>query len=120
MRFVEDQVREILSKFPSECAYLDYKIITYAKSKEHEFIRDIIAMLNSEEAIKKDKFIIIGVDEKERFLRGIDLDSWRDDNEWQNLIDKISPRPHVQSGVAKYEGRDFGYFYISKDNTDWV
>ena len=120
MRFVEELVQEILSKFPSECAYLDYKIIAYAKSKEHEFIRDVVAMLNSEEAIKKDKFIIIGVDEKERFLRGIDRDSWRDDNEWQNLIDKISPRPHVQSGIAEYEGKYFGYFYISENNTDWV
>ena len=118
MEFVEDQIRTILSERYSECAYLDYKVIPH--NKDHEFIKDIIAMLNSEEAAGKDKYIIIGVDNQTLFQRGINLSEWRDDNEWQNLIDKISPRPIVQTGVTDYDGKTFGYFFIPKDNIDWV
>ena len=51
MRYVDDFIVEILSRLPSECAYLDYKEIPYLKDYYHDLIKDVIAMLNSEEAI---------------------------------------------------------------------
>lgn len=120
MKFVEDSVIEILEKRPSECSYIDYKLTPYTKAKNHEFVRDIIAMLNSEEAIGKDKYIVIGIEDSKRELCGIDYNQWRDDNEYQNLLKKITPRPMVQSGTVTYEKLVFGYFFISADNTEWI
>lgn len=78
--FVDDKVREILSRLPSECPYIDYKVSPYKPTQKHSFLRDVIAMLNSEAAIGKEKFIIVGVSDS-RHLVGIELEQWEDDNE---------------------------------------
>lgn len=120
MEFVEHIIIDILEKKPSECAYLDYKQYPYPKNKKHDFIKDVIAMLNSEEGFGKDKVIIFGVVDKNRFLKGIDINDLPDDNIYQNWIDVIKPRPSVQSGFVKFEGKKFGYVYIHKTNIDRV
>ena len=51
--------KKILTLRPSECAYLDYKEVPYMTSKKLDFIKDVIAMLNTEEAYAKDKVIVI-------------------------------------------------------------
>ena len=62
MTFIDDKVLEVLEKLPSECAYIDYKEYPYIKgAKDYEFIHDVISMLNSEESIDHDKFIIVHV-----------------------------------------------------------
>ena len=58
MWFVEEDIKKILTELPSECSYLDYKEIPYLKNKKHDFIKDVIAMLNSPECIGKKKYII--------------------------------------------------------------
>ena len=117
--FIDDKIRDLLTKIPSECSRIDYKVVPYDRAKDHEFIRDVIAMLNSEEGINKEKFIIFGVT-NERKLRGIDIAEWRDDNEWQHLLDKIKPRPLVTTGIVKLNEKVFGYIYIYSDNNEWV
>ena len=120
MNFIDDKVLEILEKLPSECAYIDYKESPYFKGdKDYEFVRDVISMLNSEENIDRDKFIIIGVT-NEKELKGILKETWRDDNEWQNLLAKIKPRPHVSTGTVYYNDKLYGYIFIDKDNKDFV
>lgn len=120
MEFVEQTIINILEKKPSECAYLDYKQYPYPKNKKHDFIKDVIAMLNSEEGFGKDKVIIFGVVDKSRFLKGIDINDLPDDNIYQSWIDVIKPRPNVQSGFVEFEGKKFGYVYIHKINLDRV
>ena len=120
MTFIDDKVLEVLEKLPSECAYIDYKEYPYIKgAKDYEFIHDVISMLNSEESIDHDKFIIVGVTD-DKSLKGIFRDDWRDDNEWQNLLSKIKPRPHVSTGTVSYNGKLYGYIFIDKDNKDFV
>ncbi len=115
MQHVENDIYEILSSLPSECSYIDYKQIPYQKLKRHDFVKDVIAMLNSSECIGKRRFIIFGVtDEKE--LLGIQPEQQFDDNEFQNWADGIMPRPQIQTGTVKYEGKLFGYVCILETN----
>ena len=86
MLFDDDKIIEILQRLPSEGPCIDYKVIPYKKNQDHAFLRDVISMLNSEQAAGEDKFIIVGITDSARELRGIELEQWRDDNEWQNLI----------------------------------
>ena len=120
MIFDDDKVREILQKLPSEGPCIDYKEVPYRKDQNHSFIKDVVAMLNSEAAAGQDKFIIVGIEDKTREKKGIDLELWRDDNEWQNLINKIAPRPDVRTGHVQYENRWFGWIYIPSSNNEWV
>ena len=120
MEFDDDKIIEILRKLPSEGPCIDYKVIPYKKNQQHEFLQDVIAMLNSEAAVGKDKFIILGVSDSPRALVGIDREQWGDDNEWQNLIKKISPRPDVRTGLVKYLEKEYGYIYILGSNNEWV
>ncbi len=119
MVFVDDKVLEILSKLPSECPYIDYKVSPYEKKQKHSFLRDVIAMLNSEAAIGKEKFIIVGVSDSRKLI-GIEDEQWWDDNEWQNIINHIAPRPDVRTGTVQFADKLFGFIYISDSNTEWV
>ena len=120
MEYDDDKVIDILQKLPSEGPCIDYKVIPYKKNQNHEFLRDVIAMLNSEVAAGKDKFIVIGVLDSPRNRIGIQLEQWRDDNEWQNLIRKITPRPDVRTGYVVFQEKYFGYIYIPASNYEWV
>jgi len=44
---IENEIKEILKELPNENSRLDYKQIEYTKEKKDEFIKDILAMLNS-------------------------------------------------------------------------
>ena len=115
---VEETVRQILEKLPSESAILDYKMEPYSKDHKADFVKDVIAMLNSPEARDKDKLIIFGVitsDTKPPYLKGISM--MPDDNEWQNLVDKITPRPNVDTGQVTFQSKLFGYIHISAENS---
>lgn len=43
-----------------------------------------------------------------------------DDNEFQNLTDKIRPRPEIQTGKIEFEGLYYGYIRISNANDERV
>ncbi|MGI6033909.1 MAG: ATP-binding protein [Coriobacteriales bacterium] len=118
---IEDQVKKIIEELPSEASWLDYKIKPYdINENKIDFLKDIIAMLNSKADIGENKFIIIGIEDNNKYKKGIDISTWHDDNEWQNLVKKISPIPLIYSGTVDYDNKHFGYFCISKDNTDYV
>jgi len=118
--YVEDKIIDILRRLPSEGACFDYKQYPYFKNEDHKFVKDVDAMLNSIEGVGKDKFIILGVEDKTKELKGIIKGHLRDDNEFQNLLKKIKPRPFVQTGMVSFNNMDFGYVYISKINQDYV
>lgn len=118
--YVEDKILDILRRLPSEGACFDYKQYPYFKNEDHKFVKDVDAMLNSIEGVGKDKFIILGVEDKTKELKGIIKGHLRDDNIFQNLLKKIKPRPFVQTGMVSFNNMDFGYVYISKINQDYV
>lgn len=120
MAFTESKIIEILQKLPSEAPNLDYKEMPYQKWHDLSFIKDVLAMLNTEAVMEEDKFIICGVDNSKK-LKGIEEELWRDDNEWQNLLNKILPRPiDVRTGTVTFDDKLFGYIYISPRNNEWV
>lgn len=118
--YVEDKIIDILRRRPSEGACFDYKELPYFKKEDHKFVKDVDAMLNSIEGVGKDKFIIFGVKDKSKELKGIQKEHLRDDNEFQNLLIRIKPRPFVQTGMVRFSNLDFGYVYISKINQEYV
>ena len=118
MHFIEEDIREILNILPSECAYIDYKQIPYSKSKKHDFVKDVIAMLNSYECIGEKKYIIFGVTDDKQLV-GIQQEQMLDDNAYQNWADYILPRPSLQTGTLEFDGKIFGYVCILASN-DYV
>lgn len=126
MLSAENYIIDILSSLPNECAYLDYKVIPYVKNYYHDLIRDIIAMLNSEEGLGKEKAIVFGVDDKTHELVGIDSflknsNERFDDADYQNIFDKITPRPSLFVGKVIFQEKTFGYVFSPKNmNREWI
>ena len=114
---VENKIKEILADPINECTWLDYKVKWY-KNKA-ELLKDIVAMLNSDEAYGKDKFLIIGVNDQKQLV-GLQQNDIPDDNEIQSLLKKINPIPTVSSGTVIYNGKTFGFLLISKDNYERI
>ncbi len=120
MKDTENKIIELLQKLPSEGPNIDYKQIPYTKDKNNELIKDVIAMLNSEPAMDKDKVILFGVSDSKGLI-GIVPELWRDDNEYQNIFDKIVPQPvDIRTGTVSLDNMMFGYFFISSLNNEWI
>lgn len=113
--YTEDEVIELLKSLPPECEFIDYKQTGYKKDKQGYFIKDVISMLNAYTAYGRNRFIIIGVDDN-RELVGILEEEKRDDNEYQNWINKITPKPIVNTGHIQYGNKVFEIVCINKEN----
>ena len=113
----------IVEQLPDENSCLDYKLFPYDNEKMPEFVKDLCAFLNSEEAYNKDKYIMIGIGDKKNII-GLTTVPMQDDRFYQAAADCISPRPLIETGTFKHKikGKEFtfGYIYISKENTDRV
>ncbi len=118
MKLVEDSIREILTRLPSENSCLDYKQIPYKKEKYHDLIKDVISMLNSEDGYTQDKYLIFGVTDAHVKI-GLRI-PMPDDSEIQAIMDKIRPRPEIQSGKLIFESLEFGYIMINGSNNERV
>lgn len=114
----EKELLNILTNLPSESSWLDYKLFPYDNDHKAEFIKDVCSFLNCTDSYGKDKFIVIGVVDKEKYKKGIDKKRMDDDKYYQDLCEMIQPRPHVETGVYKFEEKYFGYILISKDNME--
>lgn len=115
MQACDDFIVEVIKKLPNECAWLDYKIQPYKKVKLSDYIKDVIAMLNSEEAYGKDKCIIFGITNN-RHRKGIT--NFCDDSIFQELLNKITPRPEVSTGNKECGDVNYGYIFIPKENIE--
>lgn len=112
----EEVVVDIIKNKRNESSKLDYKLIDYKNSDDgkKELVKDVIALLNTEEAIGEDKFIIFGIVDGSMYRRG--LIEFRDDNEYQNIFDNITPRPIIGTGTIEFEEKLFGFIKILKSN----
>ena len=117
---LKNKIFKILSELPDENSCLDYKQIPYEQSKKADFIEDVCAFLNSSEGYGKDKFIIFGIENAKHDRKGIRATPMEDDAKYQELCDKIQPRPHVETGSITFEGLPYGYIYIPSNNDDRV
>lgn len=114
----EKMIRHIINQRLNEKATLDYKVQEYsAKKFKDEALKDVIAMLNSKEALAEDKYIIFGVNDK-KMLLGLNSE-FRDDNEYQAIFNNINPRPSIETGTIEIEDKLVGYIYIKKENNEW-
>lgn len=120
---LRSELIKIIEELPSENSCLDYKLLPYGDGDMNELIKDLCAFLNSEEAYGKNKFIIIGINDK-KYLHGLTNVPMQDDRFYQQAADKIFPRPSIETGTFKHKIKgleyEFGYIYISKDNLDRV
>lgn len=117
------RILELLGGIPEECDWIDYKAVRGQITKDFkEKIKTlIVSFLNSIQEFGNDKYIIFGIEEdkktKEKKLTGLNGFKFPDDNEWQNLINDITPHhPFVETGTFDYKGLLFGYIFISANN----
>lgn len=114
MSDIKLNIEKILKGKHVESNKLDYKSIEYDNESLSDFFKDIISFLNSDESYGENKYIIFGVS------NGGDLiglkKNMRDDNEYQNLVEKIRPRPEISSGQINIEGYEFGFIFIPGKN----
>lgn len=114
---IENNIKDIIEDKVNEKSTLDYKVQEYnlQTNDRWEVLKDVIAMLNSDEALDKDKFIILGVADKNFYVKGLEQDM-RDDNEYQNLFEFITPRPQIETGQISINSKIVGYIFIDKIN----
>lgn len=119
---LKEKILNILNEMPSENCCIDYKVIDEYKGNMGAFLKDLCAFLNSIEGYGKDKFIILGVSAKQKKILGVQ--SMQDDKEFQNIADKIEPRPKFETGILKYKEKNeeynIGYIYIPANNKDRI
>lgn len=116
----ESRVKKIVYEKINEKPILDYKIQEYdlKSEKKWDLIKDVIAMLNSDEAFNEDKFIILGIEDKQLYVKGLEKEM-TDDNEYQNLFNYIEPHPKIETGQVFLEDYlPIGYIFIDKNNDD--
>lgn len=81
----------------NESSVLEYKLKPHDTTKhECEFFKDIISLLNSADRPDEDRFLLYGVEDKQRLALGYDFGTSLDEADYQNLFDKITPRPTIE------------------------
>lgn len=108
----------------SECSVLEYKLYPHDMAYRCEFIKDILGLLNSYERPSEDRFLIYGIENKHRKALGYPFGDALDDANYQELFNKISPRPHIEfhevdaSRFIEVETgeKQFACFYIPSEN----
>lgn len=112
------------SSMVSECSVLEYKLYPHDIAYRCEFIKDILGLLNSYERPNEDRLLIYGIENKYRKALGYPFGSALDDANYQELFNKISPRPHIEfhevdaSRFIEVEPgeKQFACFYIPSEN----
>lgn len=119
---LKEKIYKILDETPSENSWLDYKEFPYKSDRIAKFVKLLNGFLNSIDGYGKDKFIIIGIDDKGNKKGLIPALPMQDDKVYQDMADKISPRPSIETGKIKYieKGKEyeFGYIFIPADKND--
>lgn len=123
-----DKLKELVlsSATLPETSTLEYKVVPHdIKLHRCEFYKDILGLLNSFEHPDEDRFLVYGINDQEQAPCGYDQSKRYDDATYQQLFDKISPRPTIQFvdieasqilSDEKLAGRYFGFFFIASNN----
>lgn len=121
---VKFELNKILNELPTENSWLDYKAKAYDKVELSGLINDLCAFLNSEQSYGKNKYIICGINDKNKDRIGIKPEEMLDDHYFQDAVKHIYPLPKIETGIFKhiYNGREYyyGYILICKDNEDRI
>lgn len=123
-----DRLKELVlsSADLPETSTLEYKVVPHdIKLQRCEFYKDILGLLNTFERPDEDRFLVYGINNQGRVPCGYDQGRGYDDATYQQLFDKISPRPTIQfadieasqiSLDGKLAGKAFGFFFIPSSN----
>lgn len=121
---VKFELNRILNELPTENSWLDYKAKAYDKIELAGLTNDLCAFLNSEQSYGRNKYIICGINDKNRYRIGIEPNEMLDDHYFQDAAKHIYPIPKIETGIFKhiYCGKEYyyGYILICKDNDDRV
>lgn len=104
-----------------ESEYVDFKERIYTNLSQSELAKDVSAFANG--AARGDKYIIMGIDDKERKVIGISEEQEFDSSGIENHIaDRIEPRIIVECGECKVENKRIVYIKIpeANDNPPYV
>lgn len=97
---VKSELLRILEKLLTETSKTDYKQIPYYEDKVSDMIKEVSEFLNSEESYGENKFIIFGVVDNNRYIKGLYGNLVLDDKNHQSHFDAIFPRPMIETGIA--------------------
>jgi predicted HTH transcriptional regulator len=90
-----------------ECEYLDFKATEYNKEQYENLLKDVMALANSD--YEGEKYIIIGIKEREGKKEIIGLDKIKDSSSYQQLIhSNIEPYLNVEYFPITFEGKTLG------------
>ena len=114
-----------------ENSIIDFKQEPHPKCYKCEFLKDVLALLNSCDRPDEDRWIIYGVENKNRKLVGFDKqhkDLLDDASYQQRICSNIRPRPFIElvtvdaTKVLGYdgEGKQFAALYIPCENVGEV
>jgi hypothetical protein len=80
-----------------ETSTLEYKAVPHdIKLHRYEFYKDMLSLLNSSEHPDENRFLVYGINDQGRVPCGYDPSRGYDDATYQQLFDKINPRPTIQ------------------------
>ncbi len=113
-----------------ENSVLDYKVEPYPKDRDCELFKDVLAMANSYDRPKEDRWIIFGVENRTHKLIGVDAShpDLLDDSAYQQKLQKIAPHLTVELVEIPAErvlntvtdNKMFVAFYIPSSNVGEV
>ena len=96
----------------SENSVIEFKAVPHSKNFETELFKDVLALANSYERPNEDRWLIYGVDDKNRILLGVDRSNpdVLDDASYHQKFKKIHPDLHIEFMTipARYVTESFG------------
>lgn len=113
MENYDELKRYIRTKQESE--FVDFKEKMYANLAQSDLAKDVAAFANG--SAQGDKYIIMGIDDKERNVVGISEEIDFDASSIENhIIEKIEPRLMVECGECKIDDKRIVYIKIPQKN----
>jgi hypothetical protein len=100
-----------------ECDYLDFKLKQYPAKLNPNFIKDVMAMANSN--YEGDKFIVIGVNDEGEFIGIEENEVFVDSAIYQDIIlNYVEPDITIDYFKYNYEGKLLGILKIASCNNN--
>lgn len=117
MQALED--RELVIQYIhnlQECDYVDFKEKFYIiKHDKESFIKDIVSFANNQQL--KDKYIIFGVEDKGRYVCGVDLNTIPDVAILESLLlQKVEPQITIKLDSFLFDNKQIAYIKVPFKN----
>lgn len=109
------EVVESYIRTKQESEFVDFKEKMYTNLSQSDLAKDVAAFANG--SAQGDKYIIMGIDDKERNMVGIPEEMDFDASSIENhVMEKIEPRIMIECGEYKIDGKRIVYIKIPQKN----